>query len=75
MNNNNWRDKQRRRFVLNVTENQASIIVRALANESVNDMPQQGEYSYSRCYHDICRKLDDQGFWDSPEPKGGKNGF
>ena len=43
---------------IELTENQANIILSALANESIDDEPKRGEYSYYRCYLDMKKKID-----------------
>lgn len=43
---------------IEITRNQADIILRALANESVDDPADWNEYSYGRCYNDIEKKID-----------------
>lgn len=40
-----------------LTENQARVILNALANESNDDEVERGEYSYYRCYLDIEKKI------------------
>lgn len=45
-------------MTITITENQAEIILRALANESNDDAVQFGEYSYWRCYVDIKKKIE-----------------
>lgn len=55
-------DWKKQRFALNVTGNQANIILRALENESSNDEVEPGEYSYYRCYKDIYKQLEKQGW-------------
>ena len=40
-----------------LTPNQANIILRALRNESNDDACERGEYSYARCYTDMLKKL------------------
>lgn len=42
---------------IELTPNQANIILRALRNESNDDACERGEYSYARCYTDILKKL------------------
>ena len=49
------------KYKIELTENQAEIILRALENESSNDMSEFGEYSYWRCFIDIEKKLEKQG--------------
>ena len=43
---------------ITLTRRQASIILRALRNESVDDIAEWNEYSYWRCYLDIKKKID-----------------
>lgn len=45
------------KYTITITENQASTILNALENESVDEPVQFGEYSYGRCYKDIKNKL------------------
>lgn len=47
---------------IELTENQAGLILGALANESNDDAVEFGEYSYWRCYLDIAKKLKRAGF-------------
>lgn len=42
---------------MTLTENQAEIILRALYNESNDDVVRKGEYSYWRCYLDMEKKF------------------
>lgn len=42
---------------IELTENQAGLILGALANESNDDAVQFGEYSYWRCYVDVAKKM------------------
>lgn len=46
-----------KRITIELTPNQANIILRALRNESNDDACERGEYSYARCYTDISKKL------------------
>lgn len=46
-----------KRIKIELTESQAEIILRALANESNDDAVQRGEYSYWRCYLDVEKKI------------------
>lgn len=48
------------KITISITENQASLILRALENESNDDATEFGEYSYARCYTDIKKKIDKQ---------------
>lgn len=43
---------------INITPNQARIILQALENESIDDEPKRGEYSYYRCYLDMKKKIE-----------------
>lgn len=43
---------------IKLTENQARIILNALANEANDDDTERGEYSYWRCYLDIKKKIE-----------------
>lgn len=45
-------------ITVKLTENQANLILHALANESSEDAVQFGEYSYYRCYLDVKKKID-----------------
>lgn len=44
-------------MTITITDNQAEIILRALANESNDDLVQFGEYSYWRCFVDVAKKM------------------
>lgn len=46
-----------KKLKIELTENQADIILRALGNESNDDAVQRGEYSYYRCYLDVEKKI------------------
>lgn len=50
------------KFTIELTGNQAGLILQALENESVDDAAEFGEYSYWRCYTDIAKKLAKKGF-------------
>lgn len=50
-------------YTITITDNQASLILQALENESMLDAAEFGEYSYARCYNDIAKKLVKNGFW------------
>lgn len=43
---------------IELTENQARIILHALYNESIDDEVKRGEYSYYRCYLDMEKKIE-----------------
>lgn len=45
------------RIRIELTPNQANIILRALQNEANDDACERGEYSYGRCYADMSKKL------------------
>ena len=57
---------------IEITENQANIILRALSNESMDDCVERGEYSYYRCYLDMKKKIemanDEAEVWNLYEP-------
>lgn len=46
------------KMTITITENQARVILRALANESNDDVVSRGEYSYARCYTDMEKKIE-----------------
>jgi hypothetical protein len=50
-----------KKITITITNNQAEIILRALANESNEDMVQFGEYSYWRCFVDVAKKMKKEG--------------
>lgn len=52
------------KITITLTENQASIILNALRNESNDDAVQFGEYSYLRCYRDVAKKMQNAGYAD-----------
>ena len=58
--NPNWR---RKKFTITVCGSQANTILRALSNESTDDI--DGEYE--RVYTALAKKLEAQGFWDNSE--------
>lgn len=47
-----------KRIKIELTENQARVILHALENESNDDEVRRGEYSYWRCYLDIEKKIE-----------------
>lgn len=47
---------------IELTENQAWLVLKALSNESIGDMTGRGEYSYYRCLKDIQKKMAKDGF-------------
>lgn len=51
------------KYTITLTRAQAGLILGALANESIDDAVQFGEYSYGRCYNDTAKKLIKAGFW------------
>ena len=51
------------KYTITLTGTQAGLILGALANESVDDAVEFGEYSYGRCYKDTAKKLIKAGFW------------
>lgn len=53
------------KLTIDITENQANIILRALGNESIDDMAERGEYSYARCHTDMAKKIE--------KARGGEN--
>lgn len=50
------------KYKIEITDNQAALIILALVNESVGDAAEFGEYSYARCYHDMAKKLIKAGY-------------
>ena len=48
---------------IKLTDNQASLILEALENESMLDAVEFGEYSYARCYEDVAKKMKKAGFY------------
>lgn len=44
-------------MTITITDKQAEVILRALRNESNDDMVGRGEYSYWRCYLDMEKKV------------------
>lgn len=50
------------KFTIELTPNQAGLILGALENESMDDAVEFGEYSYGRCYNDVAKKLLKAGF-------------
>lgn len=50
------------KVTITLTANQAHIILRALNNESNDDVVGRGEYSYWRCCLDVYKKLKKAGF-------------
>lgn len=46
------------KITIEITLNQANIILKALANEAVDDPAEWNEYSYGKCYNDIEKKID-----------------
>lgn len=56
------RSKIMAKITIELTENQAGLILGALENESSQDMVEFGEYSYWRCYEDVAKKMLKAGF-------------
>lgn len=46
-----------KKITVELTENQARIILHALENESNDDVVERGEYSYYRCLIDLGKKF------------------
>lgn len=51
----------KKKITVELTENQARIILHALENESNNDVVERGEYSYYRCMLDLEKKFEKAG--------------
>ena len=50
------------KYTITLTENQAYLVLQALYNEQFNDPAEWNEYSYGRCYVDVKKKLNKEGY-------------
>lgn len=44
-------------ITIQLTDNQAHLVLLALYNESIDDPAEFGEYSYGRCFADLQKKI------------------